>query len=62
MEGSNESTGDTNWPIGGSNESFKPTQGFIRPICNSNGQQFALMNKGGLFVVQVDLKEASWPY
>ena len=37
----------------GSNESIKPTQGFIRPICNSNGQQFALMHKGGLFVVQV---------
>ena len=46
----------------GSNESIKPTQGFIRPICNSNGQQFALMHKGGLFVVQVDLKEPSWSY
>ena len=46
----------------GSNESIKPSQGFIRPIRNSNGQQFALMHKGGLFVVQVDLKEPSWPY
>ena len=50
------------WVQIGSNESIKPTQGFIRQICSSNGQQFALMHKGGLFVVQVDLKEASWPY